>query len=328
MIDLKTIEEYLCDDLSKVKSILEESLRSDIKLLSATNRFLLSNPGKMMRPMLGLLVAGACSGGQLTEDSYRYAASSQLLHTATLLHDDVADDGHSRRGKPTVLHLLGGRASVLLGDFWLVKAMDRILESDSHRDTVIRLFSGTLGKLADGEMLQLQKAESGDTTEEDYYRIIYCKTASLFETTALSSALSVDASQTQLDAVKEYSRQLGIAFQIKDDIFDYEPDANVGKPVGQDLLEQKITIPLLGALKNAPEAEAMHIRDLVVKIDEYPSYREEIVDFVGKYEGMKYADAALQDHVSAAIAALSSLPEGKDRDYLAALATISATRTA
>ncbi len=323
---LSTVSGYLEPSLDKVREMISDSLRSDISLLNATNDSLLAHPGKMMRPMLALLSARVCSGGRLTTDTYRCAAASQLLHTATLLHDDVADDGQSRRGEPTVLHMLGGRASVLLGDYWLEKAMDRILDSDRHREEAIRLFAATLGHLADGEMLQLQKASTGDTTEADYYRIIYCKTASLFESSAVSGALSVNASEESISAVRSYAKYLGLAFQIKDDLFDYEPGAQVGKPVGQDLMEQKITLPLLGALANAPEDEAAAVRQKVVKIGEDPSLREEIVDFVGRYMGMEYAEARLLDHVDRAISFLSIFPEGKDRDCLEALARISAER--
>lgn len=326
MNTLDTIAAYLKSDLDKVGRIVDDSLRSDIKLLNATNNFLLAHPGKMIRPILALLVAKACSGGKPTEDSYRYASASQLLHTATLLHDDVADDGQVRRGKPTVLHLLGGRASVLLGDFWLVKAVNLILDSGRHKDKAIRLYSDTLGFLADGEMLQLQKAESGDTSEEDYRRIIYSKTASLFETSAVAAALSVDASEAETAAAREYSCRLGMAFQIKDDIFDYEPGADVGKPVGQDLMERKITIPLLGALKRAPAAEAEAVRDMVVRIDENPSLRDDVVAFVSRYDGMDYAKEALRREVEGATAALASVPAGKEKDMLAELAVYCADR--
>ncbi len=297
----KAILEYLGSDLQVVREIIVNSLSSDIDLLNRTNESILSNPGKMMRPMLVLLSAKACSGGSVTEDTYKLAAAAELLHNATLLHDDVADNSSSRRGRPTVMALLGGRASVLLGDFWLVKAMERILETKRHDIESIRLFSRTLSDLAEGEMLQLQKASSGDTTEEDYYRIIYNKTGSLFQSSAESGARSVDAPQEYVLAMRNYAHHLGIAFQIKDDIFDYDPDAQIGKPVGQDLLEQKITLPLLGALSSAPENEAAQIRTMVTQMQVNPSLREQVVSFVGKYGGIAYAQTKLEEWVSKAI---------------------------
>lgn len=312
--------EYLNEDLQQVRDIIRKSLSSDIELLDRTNESILSHPGKMMRPVLALLVAKACSGGALTQDSYSFAAAAELLHNATLLHDDVADNSASRRGRPTVMSLLGGRASVLLGDFWLVKAMDRILDSRNHDVDGIRCFAKTLSDLAEGEMLQLEKASSADTVEEDYYRIIYNKTASLFEAAAVTAALSVDASQEYVAAVREYAVNLGIAFQIKDDIFDYDPDAQIGKPVGHDLLEQKITLPLLGAICNAPKEEGDQIRSMVLRIQEVPSFREEIVAFVDRYEGVAYAQKRLEEYVSKAVTSLDVLPESEDRDYLVWLA--------
>lgn len=318
--------EYLSTDLQKVRDIIRMSLSSDIELLDRTNDSILSHPGKMMRPILSLLVAKACSGGLLTEDSYSFAAASELLHNATLLHDDVADNSSSRRGRPTVMSLFGGRASVLLGDFWLVRAMDRILESRTHDVDGIRCFARTLSDLAEGEMLQLEKASSADTVEEDYYRIIYNKTASLFVASAHTAALSVDAPLQYVEAVKNYARDLGIAFQIKDDIFDYDPEAQIGKPVGHDLLEQKITLPLLGAMSAAPEEEVAEIRSMVLRIQETPSFQKDIVAFVDRYEGVAYAQRKLQEYVSKAVASLDVLPESVDRDHLVWLAEYTSGR--
>ena len=217
------------------------------------------------------------------------------------------------------MSLLGSRASVLLGDFWLVRAVARILEASRESNRVIRIFADTLADLAEGEMLQLQKASAGDTQEADYQRIIYNKTASLFVAAALSAAISAQATPVQEEAVRSYAENLGMAFQIKDDIFDYQEDASIGKPVGQDLQEQKITLPLLGALQAAPEQEAS-VRRMVTQIGEHPEYQAEIVAFVKARGGMDYAVARLDEYVDKAIAALDVLPQGEDRQALADLA--------
>ena len=322
-MEFRDIAGYMECDLSRVKSLMRESLSSDIALLNSVNESLMTRPGKMVRPVLSLLCARACSGGVLTEDSYRFAAATELLHNATLLHDDVADNASSRRGNPTVNALLGSRASVLLGDFWLVRA---VLGASESSDRVIRLFARTLGDLSEGEMLQLQKASSGDTSEADYYRIIYQKTASLFVSAALSAVMSVGASEACADAVGEYASSLGTAFQIKDDMFDYGGGSSIGKPVGLDLLEQKITLPLLGALADVSPQEASRVREKVVKIHEHPGYQAEIVDFVHAHGGMEYAAARLDEYVEKAISALGGLPAGKDRDCLEGLARYMADR--
>ena len=249
-MDYKGIKEYLKQDLEGVNALMGKSLSSDIALLDKTNKSVLAHSGKQIRPVLCLLAARACSGGFVTEDTLLYASAVELLHNATLLHDDVADDSPMRRGVPTVMSLLGGRASVLLGDYWLVKGMENILASANSSAKVIRIFAATLSDLAEGELLQLQKADTGDTLEQDYYKIIYNKTSSLFVAAATSGAMSVGASEEKMKAVRTYAKCLGQAFQIKDDIFDYLDNQQTGKPAGLDLKERKITLPLLGALKN------------------------------------------------------------------------------
>lgn len=317
-MDQTAVRKRLQAELDQVNKLILDSLESDIELLNRTNRALVDHPGKQLRPILALLVARAI-GGRVNDDTLRFAAASELLHNATLLHDDVADGSAERRGRPTVMSLLGSRASVLLGDFWLVRAVARILEASRESNRVIRIFADTLADLAEGEMLQLQKASSGDTQEADYQRIIYNKTASLFVAAALSAAISAQATPVQEEAVRSYAENLGMAFQIKDDIFDYQENASIGKPVGQDLQEQKITLPLLGALQAAPEQEAS-VRRMVTQIGEHPEYQAEIVAFVKTRGGMDYAVARLDEYVDKAIAALDVLPQGEDRQALADLA--------
>lgn len=324
-MDIKSVREYLGDDWKAVKEKIETSLMSDIALLNSTNSTILSNSGKQLRPLLALLIARACSGHQISEATVRYAAASELLHNATLLHDDVADNSEQRRGMPTIMSLMGPSVSVLVGDYWLVKAMELILGSSEGDHLVIKIFSKTLSDLAEGEMLQLQKAQSGDTCEDDYLRIIYSKTASLFEAACVSAAISVNASQEYRKAAKDYAVALGIAFQIKDDILDYSGTASVGKPLGVDILEQKITMPLLGAMMNAP-AEEVRIRGIVKGIVDHPENRDDIVAFVKENAGLEYAVQQLDKYVAQAVDALSVLPLSKERELLEGLAYFTAKR--
>ena len=323
---LDEIKDFLGQDWKDTDALIRSSLESDISLLNATNKAILDHSGKQLRPIVSLLVARACGGGRVNADSVRYAAAVELLHNATLLHDDVADSSCERRGAPTVMAILGGPASVLLGDFWLVKALENILASSANCNEVIRIFAGTLSSLAEGEMLQLQKASSGDTVEEDYYRIIYSKTASLFEAAFVSAAISVNAPADWIEAVRDYAVSLGIAFQIKDDIFDYSDGKKIGKPVGIDLEEQKITLPLLGALAAVSPERAKQIRGMVLDILEHPEYKEEIVGFVKEGKGIEYAVSRLEDYVSKAVDALAVLPDSKEKDYLVKIAGFTAYR--
>ncbi|MGN1211853.1 MAG: polyprenyl synthetase family protein [Candidatus Cryptobacteroides sp.] len=312
--DIKTL---LGEDWTKMEQGIRNALKSDIGLLEKVNESILSNSGKMLRPMISLLVAKACAmQKEIPESAIAFASASELLHNATLLHDDVADDSEQRRGNPTIKHLMGPSVSVLLGDYWLVKAMGKILEDEKHGFRVIKLFSKTLSDLAEGEMLQLQKADECDTLEEDYIRIIFCKTASLFEASALSAAIAADASAAMEDAVTRYSVALGLAFQIRDDIFDYAPGVDVGKPVGVDILERKITAPLLGAFANRPDMEA-EIRGKIASIDGFDTaVRDEIVAFVRENGGLEAAQQMLERYVSGAVEAIGELPESQWRDCL------------
>jgi octaprenyl-diphosphate synthase len=324
-MDIKSVREYLGKDWEAVKEKIETSLMSDIALLNATNSSILSNSGKQLRPLLALLVARACSGHQISEATIRYAAAAELLHNATLLHDDVADNSDQRRGVPTIMSLMGPSVSVLVGDYWLVKAMEMILGSSEEDHMVTKIFSKTLSDLAEGEMLQLQKAQNGDTVQDDYLRIIYSKTASLFEAACVSAAISVNASEEYMTAARNYAVALGIAFQIKDDILDYSGTESVGKPLGVDILEQKITMPLLGAIAHAPAQES-RIRDLVKGIVDHPEYRDEIVTFVKENSGIEYAVRQLDKYVEKAVEALSVLPLCRERALLEDLAYFTAKR--
>ena len=306
---------FLGEDWDRTQALICSRLHSDVGLLEQTNVQVLSNTGKMLRPMVALLMARAV--GTPNDDSICYAAASELLHNATLIHDDVADGSEERRGKPTVSALLGAGTAVLVGDYWLARAVDLVVDT-THRDEVIRQFARTLTDLAEGEMLQLEKAAAGDTTEADYLRFIHCTTASLFCAAAESAAVSVDAGPAQRQAAIAYGSALGIAFQIKDDILDYAGTDSLGKPVGQDLLERKITLPLLGALEGSPrEAE---IRALVRDIPSQPGNCERVRRFVAERDGVGFAARRLSEWVERAVRALDAFPDSAAREYLAVIA--------
>ena len=324
-MDRKDILEYLGDDWIRTGELIRSSLDSDIDLLNWTNSYILEHGGKQLRPMLSLLMARACVDGPLPMDSIRFAAACELLHNATLLHDDVADGSMVRRGVPTVASILDPSHSVLVGDYWLVKAVGLVMDSDRNTMPVVRLFADTLAHLAEGEMFQLQKAASADTSEEDYLRIIGDKTGSLFETACVSAAISVEASPETRDIAAEYARCLGYAFQIKDDILDYA-GGDIGKPVGVDVREGKITLPLLGALESVDAALQEEVREKVRQIREHPGYAGEIMDFVREHDGTGFAQERLKTFSARAKEALSPLPDSPAKDYLVALATFTEDR--
>lgn len=324
-MDIRAVKEYLGQDWLSVQERIASALESDISLLNSTNASILSQSGKQLRPMLALMFARACTG-RATDAGIRYAAAAELLHNATLLHDDVADGSELRRGKPTVMSLMGPSVSVLVGDYWLVKAMELILQDSDTDTTAIRIFSKTLSDLAEGEMLQLQKAQSGDTDEKDYLRIIYNKTASLFEAACVSAAISAGVSEDVVKAARGYAVALGLAFQIKDDILDYSGTESVGKPLGVDILEQKITLPLLGALNNVSGQKQAEVRGMVKDIVGRPELRDDIVSFVKENGGLEYAKARLEGYVNEAVHALDILPDSREKECLVELARYTAIR--
>ena len=311
----------LGDDWTRTRGLIRDALRTDVTLLEKVNDQLLSHSGKMLRPLISLLFAKAM--GAPNDDSLHYAAASELLHNATLIHDDVTDESAERRGAPTVSAMLGPSAAVLIGDFWLSKAVE-VIFGTSRFANVVKLFSRTLTDLAEGEMCQLEKASSADTTEADYFKIIRCKTASLFVTAGVSGACSVDASPELQKAAGEYALSFGTAFQIKDDILDYAGGGELGKPVGVDLREQKITLPLIGALSTLEDESP--VRSKILQIREHPEYCGQLRDFVIERGGIDYAAVRLQEYIDKAVEALRPLPDSPAKEALVQIARFNAFR--
>ena len=320
-MNAERIISILGEDWGRMKALIGSSLQTDVSLLKDTNDNIILHSGKMLRPLISLLIARALGipGG----DSLRYAAASELLHNATLMHDDVADESSERRGYPTVSALLGPSAAVLVGDFWLAKAVELVLGSE-HYEKVVRYFSKTLTDLTEGEMLQMEKASSTDTREEDYFRIIRCKTASLFEAAGVSAAYSVNASEDYVRVAEDYAVAFGTAFQIKDDILDYAGTDSLGKPVGVDLRERKITLPLLGALRSL--ADDSDMRRKIREIPSHPEYCAQIRDFVLSHGGIEYATARLEEYIGKAVAALAPVPDSPAKEALVEIAHFNSFR--
>ena len=317
----KEIIDFLGDDWARVNELLRGALSTDVKLLDDNNLAVLSHSGKMLRPMICLLLSRAMGGGN--EDSLKYAAAIELLHNATLMHDDVADESPQRRGTPTVSALLGPSAAVLVGDFWLARAVEMVLDT-AHYNKVVKYFSSCLTDLAQGELLQMEKASSADTQEEDYFRIISCKTATLFRVAGAASASSVDACERLFRAAVSYATSLGMAFQIKDDILDYDGTSTLGKPTGVDLKEKKITLPLLGALKDCPDQS--RYRSMLLEVDSKPENISVLRDFVLEHRGMEYAKSRLEEYIDNAVKALDAFEDSTAKSYLAYIARFNSFR--
>ena len=309
---ISAVKEYLGKDWLAFEKMFGEFLNSRIDILNKVNRYVAERSGKQLRPILCLLAAQLCSGS-CTDASVRSAVAAEMIHTATLMHDDVADMSDTRRGFPTVSAMLSPRAAVLVGDFWLSRGVTAILDTEDGE--IFRYYTICLGELAEGEMFQIEKAASLDTTFDDYIFIISHKTSSLFRAAMKSGARSVDASEKAMAAVDDFALHLGCAFQMRDDILDYSPSLDIGKPTGQDIRERKITMPLIGAFENAGSSA----RAAVIAGIEAERY-EGVLPFVLENGGIEYAQRVLEQETALAVAALDTFPDNAARRILISLA--------
>ena len=324
---LTQIQSALGKDWTELRSYIRETLDSEIDLLNKINEHLFLSSGKMLRPLLSLLVSKAC-GASNPHISRVCAAASEIIHTATLLHDDVVDESLYRRGKITVNALFSPGASLLMGDFWLARSI-RLIITNKCDYRIIALFSQTIEDLAEGEMLQMQRADDCTTTFEDYKEIIYRKTASLFIAAMCTAAVAEGQSEEVVEGVREFAYKLGLCFQMRDDILDYSSSATDGKDVGSDLAERKVTLPLLCAFENCPEREE-EIRSLIREIDVAKGADQtrniEIIKEVRQYvldnNGVQSAKLRLNDYIATSVDSLSVLPDTPFRGYIASIAKI------
>lgn len=315
-MDIKSIRK----DIEKEWNLFEESLKgallSNSDLLNSINSYLMESNGKQIRPLLAILASKALGEpGRLTISC---AVVSEMIHTATLLHDDVADDSKFRRGKETVQSKFNPAASVLTGDYWLARALTLIV---NERDMVVMsYFTKAVQELAEGELFQMQKASTLDTTEEDYYRIIAQKTSSLFIAAVQSAVSTMSSDKRVVESMGKYAYHLGLAFQIKDDIFDYAPQMNTGKPAGGDIMEKKLTLPLISALNQAGEDERREMLNAVREAGpDDLELAQKAMRLVEKYRGKDVAQRALEEQCDMALKCLEVLPDNKYRVHLATL---------
>lgn len=304
--------------------LLTEALASRSDLLNRINAYLLDASGKKLRPLLALVTAKACSGS-INQKAVACAAVSELIHTATLLHDDVVDDSDQRRGRMTVRKLFSPGASLLMGDYWLTRAIHLLIAYGCPVE-VLGIYSKSLEELAEGEIIQMELADSLRATEDDYIQVIRRKTASLFIASVKGPAIVAGATEEVVSAMEQYAYWLGCGFQIRDDILDYRPSAETGKDSDSDIMERKITMPLLCAMRNAPEEEA-RIRRRMGDITCDPSKKEqdrevaaEIRTFVLSHGGIESATGTVRDYAARAQQCLEILKPSLSRDGLSAIA--------
>jgi len=313
------LQNFLGESWNRYREVFLGELDSRIPLLNQINKYITDRGGKQLRPILSLLSAIVCCG-ECNDKVIRCAAASEMIHTATLFHDDVADGSSMRRGASTLNSLYSPSTAVLVGDYWLSKAICSLLSHCSAE--IFTLFAKTLSDLAEGEMIQMERAQTLETTFEDYISIIERKTASLFCASMRSAAIAANATAEQCDALYEYAYHLGIAFQMRDDILDYSPEFATGKPIGQDIKEGKITLPLLGALSNSSPKDRKKIK----RVFKY-RFVQRTLKLVAKNGGLEYAQNVLELEIDRAISALSLFEDSEAKSHLINLARKTVLRT-
>ena len=289
--------------------IFTEAIRSPYALLTETNAHVLAHRGKELRPVLTLLSAKMCGTPGL--QSCVMAAVTEMFHTATLLHDDVADQSDLRRGAATVRKLISPTASVLLGDFWFSRAFQLLM--DHKGEFMLQDYAHAIRGMSEGELFQIEKASRRDTSIKDYFEIITAKTALLITAGMRSGAASVQANPQTLSCIEQIGMEIGVIFQIRDDILDYSPQYDTGKPSCHDLQEGKMTLPLLGALESATPSARRRVRALIKAQPFNSPVRQDILDFVAEYHGIDYAQAVLEKRIQDVVAKLEQLPPSQAR---------------
>ena len=283
---LSLIKEPISAELEDFISLFNQSLSHDEGLLSQVLVHIRQRGGKRMRPMLILLMAK--NFGRVSSVTQHAAVGLELLHTASLVHDDVVDESSERRGQASVNALYDNKVSVLVGDFILSTAL--LYVSKTHSEVIVRYLSELGRTLSDGEILQLTNIQNEAITETAYYEIIKRKTAALFEACAAIGAESAGASHDDVEAARKFGQNLGIIFQIRDDIFDYYDSKEIGKPTGNDMLEGKLTLPVIHALKSTGNAEMMMLARKVKAREVKQSEINQLLAFTKENGGIEYAD--------------------------------------
>ena len=290
-----------------------ESMSSKVALLNRITYYIVNRKGKQMRPMFVFLTAKMLSGGTVEERTYRGACVIELIHTATLVHDDVVDDSNRRRGFFSINALWKNKIAVLVGDYLLSKGL--LLSIDYGDFDLLRIISVAVREMSEGELLQIEKARRLDITEDIYYEIIRQKTATLIAACCALGARSVSEDEAQVETMRKFGELIGMAFQIKDDLFDYT-DVAIGKPTGIDIKEQKMTLPLIYALNNSTSKEKSWCINSIKNHNKDKKRVKEVIQFVKDKNGLHYAEQKMEQFQKEALALIQSFPESIYKESL------------
>ncbi|MBE0485974.1 octaprenyl diphosphate synthase [Marinobacter sp.] len=315
------IHDTVAEDFSRVNDLIIQRLASDVPMVEKIAQYIIESGGKRLRPLLVLLASQAA--GYSKEDHLKLAAVIEFLHTATLLHDDVVDTSDMRRGRSTANAKWGNAPSVLVGDFLYARAFEMMVELESL--PIMNVLSRATAVIAEGEVMQLMNVKNPDLTEDQYMAVIHNKTAMLFEASSHTGALLAGANPEQESALKNYGKHLGLAFQLVDDVLDYQGDAEtMGKNVGDDLAEGKTTLPLIYAMATSNEEERQLIRQAIRRggLDDLPR----VLEIVTASGAIEYTMTKAREQATTACDLLACLPASPYRDALELLTEVAVAR--
>ena len=313
---MKPVEQIkipITKEMELFESKFKDSMLSKVPLLNRITYYIVRRKGKQMRPMFVFLVAKMVSDGGFDERTYRGASIVELIHTATLVHDDVVDDSNIRRGFFSINSLWKNKIAVLVGDFLLSKGL--LLSIDNEDFDLLKLISIAVREMSEGELLQIEKARKLDITEDVYFEIIRQKTATLIAACCGIGAASVGCSNDVVQQMRKFGEYIGIAFQIKDDLFDYS-DEKIGKPTGIDIKEQKMTLPLIYTLNNCSEKDRKWLINSVKNHNKNKKRVKEVIAFVKANGGIDYTINKMHDYKDKALKILANYPNSEYKQSL------------
>ncbi len=312
--ELSEISSPIKSELQQFNEIFKKSMKSKVGLIDLITNYIIRQKGKKIRPLLVLLSAKIAGG--VNERTFRGATLVELLHTATLVHDDVVDNAEKRRGFPSINAIWKNKIAVLMGDYLLSRGLLIAVEGNDH--DFLGIISNTVKRMSEGELLQIQKTRKLDINEETYFRIISDKTASLLATCCQIGAVSASNDFEKQEMMRQFGENVGIAFQIRDDILDYVGTSNIiGKPVGGDIKEKKITLPLIYSLQKGSKGEASSIIKLIKNGSKKENVKE-IIEFVRTKGGIEYSFETAQKYSEKAKESLSVFPDSQSKIALQA----------
>jgi octaprenyl-diphosphate synthase len=322
MSTIDKIKAPVTADLKSFEPYFRSMMKSKAPLLNIITNYIIKRKGKQMRPIFVFLTAKLV--GDVNKSSFSAAALIELMHTATLIHDDVVDDSYQRRGLFSINALWKNKIAVLVGDYLLSRGL--LLAIDNKEYKLLEIVSEAVSEMSEGELLQIEKARKLDITEEVYFDIIQKKTAALIAACSVSGAYTGGATEEQLEMMKLFGSYTGISFQIKDDIFDYSQSGLIGKPTGNDIKEKKMTLPLIYVLNNCSPGDKKHIIRIIKNKSKDANKVKEVVDFVIKNHGIEYAEETMNNYKTKALDILNQFPKNESHDSLKLFVEYTTTR--